>query len=53
MGRTGVKYGRDMKKLTVLIILILSALTLLGADLTGTWTAAVVLICPAGPASRR
>jgi hypothetical protein len=51
MGRTGVKYGRDMKKLTVLIILILSALTVLGADLTGTWTAAVVLDAGSGTAT--
>jgi hypothetical protein len=38
-----------MKKL--FLIVVLSALTLLGADLTGTWTAAVVLDAGSGTAT--
>jgi hypothetical protein len=40
-----------MKKLTVLTVLILAALTLRGADLTGTWSAAVVLDAGSGTAT--
>jgi hypothetical protein len=40
-----------MKKLTVLTLLILTALTLRGADLTGTWSAAVVLDAGNGTAT--
>ena len=40
-----------MKKLIVLTILIMSALTLLGADLTGTWTVAVALDAGNGTAT--
>lgn len=40
-----------MKKLTVLTVLILAALTLRGADLTGTWSASVVLDAGSGTAT--
>ncbi len=40
-----------MKKLTILAILMLAALTLRGADLTGTWSAAVVLDAGSGTAT--
>jgi carbon monoxide dehydrogenase subunit G len=40
-----------MKKLTVLILLMLSALTLPGADLTGTWSVAVALDAGTGAAT--
>ncbi|HTA43993.1 MAG TPA: hypothetical protein VK789_16180 [Bryobacteraceae bacterium] len=40
-----------MKKLTLLIVLLLSALTLLGADLTGTWSVAVALDAGSGAAT--
>jgi hypothetical protein len=40
-----------MKRLKVLAILILPALALLGADLTGTWSAAVVLDAGSGEAT--
>jgi len=40
-----------MKKLTVLTVLILTALTLRGADLTGTWSASVVLDAGSGTAT--
>jgi hypothetical protein len=40
-----------MKKLTVLMVLIAAALTLLGADLTGTWSASVVLDAGSGTAT--
>jgi len=40
-----------MKQRRTLILLILSALSLWGADLTGTWTAAVVLDAGSGNAT--
>src|SRR5713226_2504644 len=40
-----------MKQRRTLILLILSALSLWGADLTGTWTAAVVLDVGSGTAT--
>ena len=40
-----------MKKLIVLAVLISAALTLRGADLTGTWSAAVVLDAGSGTAT--
>jgi len=40
-----------MKNLIVLTVLILSALTLRGADLTGTWSASVVLDAGSGTAT--
>ena len=40
-----------MKKITVLTVLTLAALTLRGADLTGTWSAAVVLDAGNGTAT--
>jgi len=40
-----------MKKLIVLALLMLSALTLLGADVTGTWSVAVVLDAGSGAAT--
>jgi hypothetical protein len=40
-----------MKKITVLIVLILAAFTLAGADLTGTWSIAVVLDAGNGTAT--
>jgi hypothetical protein len=43
--------GTDMRKLTALIALLLSAFTLLGADLTGTWSLAVVLDAGSGAAT--
>ena len=43
--------GPAMKKLTVLTVLIAAALTLLGADLTGTWSASVVLDAGSGTAT--
>jgi hypothetical protein len=44
-------HGADMKKFIVLAILMVSALTLLGADLTGTWTVAVALDAGTGSAT--
>jgi hypothetical protein len=41
----------DVKKLTALIVVMWSALTLLGADLTGTWSVAVVLDAGTGAAT--
>jgi hypothetical protein len=43
--------GIGMKKLTVLAALISVALTLLGADLTGSWSASVVLDAGSGSAT--
>jgi hypothetical protein len=40
-----------MKKLTALMLLMLTAFTLLAADLTGTWSIAVVLDAGAGTAT--
>src|SRR5579863_251738 len=40
-----------MKRLTVLTALMLSALTLVGADLSGTWSVAVVLDAGSGAAT--
>lgn len=40
-----------MKKLNALTVLMFSALTLLGADLTGTWSVAVVLDAGSGAAT--
>ena len=40
-----------MKQRSILVLLILSALSLWGADLTGTWTAAVVLDAGSGNAT--
>ncbi len=40
-----------MKKLTILTVLTLAALTLRGADLTGTWAASVVLDAGSGIAT--
>jgi|HubBroStandDraft_6_1064221.scaffolds.fasta_scaffold457756_3 hypothetical protein len=40
-----------MKKLAVLIVLVLSALKVFGADMTGTWQVAVVLDAGSGAAT--
>src|ERR1700694_2015714 len=40
-----------MRRLLLLTVLLMSALTLLGADLTGTWTATVVLDAGSGTAT--
>jgi hypothetical protein len=40
-----------MKKLVVLTVLVLTALTLRGADLTGAWSASVVLDAGSGTAT--
>jgi hypothetical protein len=46
-----LKQVQVMKMRSVLLLLLISALTLLGADLTGTWSAAVVLDAGSGTAT--